>query len=874
MEKSWRNNMTIDKNVLSPMMRHYLEMKEKNKDAILFYRLGDFYEMFFEDAELCSKVLELTLTGKQCGLEERAPMCGIPYHAADTYIAKLIEKGYKVAICEQMSDPKESKGLVDRAVIRVVTPGTAIEDEVLKADRNNFLCSVYVDKNGIGVSYADISTGLMEMCEFKNDDDGVKMLDDVLSRTKPSEIICNSDAVAVSKRLHSVQMMFVPEFYFYRDSEYNLSKCEKTLKEQFKVNNLAVFDAGDKKFAIKAAGAMLSYISETQMRKVENIKKLNVVKDERYVHLDINARRNLELVESMNLRKKRGSLLGLLDHTKTPMGARKMHLFIDQPLRDENIINSRLDGVEELATNLMLRDDLDKVLSEIQDVERKCSKVSAGTILPKECLALADTLSYVPKIKKILSSCTSSILVQANKQLADLTELCSLIFSAINPDAPANMKDGGYIKHGFDAELDNTRMAGEYGKQWLAELEQSERERTGIKNLKTGYNRVFGYYIEISKSWLGQVPDNYIRKQSLTTGERFITPELKDMEYKILNSQEESLKIESRLYGQIEQNIASYISEILDISDAISTIDCLLSFAFVSCKHHYTKPTINSKIDHIRIVDGRHPVVEELLEGEDFSPNDTILDGESNRIMLITGPNMAGKSTYMRQVAIITLMAHIGCFVPAREAEISIVDRIFTRVGASDDLAFGRSTFMVEMTEVSSIIANATNRSLIILDEVGRGTSTYDGLSIAWAIMEYLGKHIKAKTLFSTHYHELTALEGKIDGVKNYRVMVKEFKDSIIFMHKIARGSANKSFGIEVAKLAGLPEELISRAKEVLSTIENAEKLEVSFDGETTQKANPNATEIVNILKDIDMDTISPLMAFGTLQNLVDKAKK
>lgn len=866
--------MIIDKNVLSPMMRHYLEMKEKNKDAILFYRLGDFYEMFFEDAEVCSKVLELTLTGKQCGLEERAPMCGIPYHAADTYIAKLIEKGYKVAICEQMSDPKESKGLVDRAVIRVVTPGTAIEDEVLKADRNNFLCSVYADKNGIGVSYADISTGLMEMCEFKANEDGIKMLDDVLSRTKPSEIICNSDAVAVSKKLHSVQMMFVPEFYFYRDSEYNLSKCEKTLKEQFKVNNLSVFDAADKKFAIKAAGAMLAYISETQMRKVGNIKKLNVVKDERYVHLDINARRNLELVESMNLRKKRGSLLGLLDHTKTSMGARKMRLFIDQPLRDETIINSRLDGVEELVTNLMLRDELDKVLSEIQDVERKCSKVSANTILPKECLALADTLSYIPKIKNILSSCKSSILVQANKQLADLTELCSLIFSAINPDAPANMKDGGYIKRGFDSELDQTRMAGEYGKQWLAELEQSERERTGIKNLKTGYNRVFGYYIEISNSWLNQVPDNYIRKQSLTSGERFITPELKDMEYKILNSQEESIKIENRLYGQIKQNIASYISEILDISDAIATIDCLLSFAFVSSKYHYTKPTINNQISHIKIIDGRHPVVEELMEGEDFSPNDTILDSDSNRIMLITGPNMAGKSTYMRQVAIITLMAHMGCFVPARQAEISIVDRVFTRVGASDDLAFGRSTFMVEMTEVSSIIANATDRSLIILDEVGRGTSTYDGLSIAWAIMEYLGKHIKAKTLFSTHYHELTELEGKIEGVKNYRVMVKEFKDTIIFMHKIARGSANKSFGIEVAKLAGLPDELITRAKEVLTSVENTEKLSVSFNESNAPKLNPNAAEIVNILKDINMDTISPLMAFGTLQNLVDKAKK
>ncbi len=866
--------MVIDKNSLSPMMRQYLEMKEQLGDTILFYRLGDFYEMFFEDAELCSRELELTLTGRQCGLEERAPMCGVPYHAVDSYIAKLVEKGYKVALCDQMSDPKECKGLVDRSIVRIITPGTAIEDEVLKADRNNFLCSVFVDKNGIGVAYADISTGLMEMCEFKADEDGIKKLDDVLSRTKPSEIISNSDALSVSKKLHSVQMLFVPEFYAFRDSEFNFAKCEKMLKDQFKVNNLSVFDANDKKYAIKSAGAMLSYISETQMRKVVNIKKLNVIKDERYVHLDINARRNLELVESMNLRKKRGSLLGLLDHTKTSMGARKMRLFIDQPLRDEQIINDRLDGVEELVSNLILRDELDKVLSEIQDVERKCSKLSANTILPKECLALADTLSYVPKLKQILSSCKSQILINANKQLADLSEICSLVFSAINPEAPSNMKDGGYILRGFDEELDNTRMAGEYGKQWLAELEQSERERTGIKNLKTGYNKVFGYFIEVSKSWLNQIPDNYIRKQSLTTGERFITPELKDMEYKILNSQEESLKIETRLYAQIKQTISSYISEILDISDAIATIDCLLSFAFVSSKYHYSKPTINSQIQHIKIVDGRHPVVEEMMQGEDFSPNDTILDNDENRIMLITGPNMAGKSTYMRQVAIITLMAHMGCFVPARQAEISIVDRVFTRVGASDDLAFGRSTFMVEMSEVSAIIANATDRSLIILDEVGRGTSTYDGLSIAWAIMEYLGKHIKAKTLFSTHYHELTELEGKIEGVKNYRVMVKEYKDTIIFMHKITRGSANKSFGIEVAKLAGLPDELIARAKEVLASEESTQKVSVSFNTENMPKTNPNSAEIVNILKDIDMDTISPLMAFGTLQNLVDKAKK
>ena len=858
----------------SPMMRHYLEMKSEYLDEILFYRLGDFYEMFFEDAEVCSRELELTLTAKQCGKPYKAPMCGVPFHSADTYIAKLIEKGYKVAICEQIEDPKLATGLVDRAITRVATPGTVIEDQSLKADRNNFLCSIFADNKSIGICWADISTGLMEMCEVKAGEEGIKLLDDILSRIKPTEIIANSHAITFQKKLHSSQMLVVPEFYFYRDSEYGLSKSIKAIKTQFQIDSLAIFDAEGKDGAIKATGALLSYLAETQMRTIGNIKKLHVVKDERYVHIDINARRNLELVESMNLHRKKGSLLGLLDHTKTPMGARKMRLYIDQPLRDEEEINDRLDGVEELVSSLILRDDLDKLLRDFQDIERKCSKVAASTILPKECLALASSLAIVPKIKNVLDSCKSRILYQTNKKLSDLSEICSVVYSAINPECSSNMKDGGFINRGFDATLDQTRVAGEFGKQWLAELEQSERERTGIRNLKTGFNRVFGYYIEISKSWLNQVPDNYIRKQSLTTGERFITPELKEMEYKILNSEEESLKIELEIYGKIKQMIANHLNEILDISDAIATLDCLLSFAFVACKYHYCKPVINSKIDHIKIVDGRHPVVEDLLEDHDFSPNDTILDPNDNRIMLITGPNMAGKSTYMRQVAIITLMAHMGCFVPAKSAEISIVDRVFTRVGASDDLAFGRSTFMVEMSEVSSIISNATDKSLIILDEVGRGTSTYDGLSIAWAIMEYLGKHLKAKTLFSTHYHELTELEGKIPGVKNYRVMVKEIQDAIIFMHKIARGSANKSFGIEVAKLAGLPKELIDRAKEVLKAQEIARPSQMPENMEELEPMNVNTAEVINVLRDLDMDTVSPIMAFGTLQNLVDKVKK
>ena len=861
---------------MTPMMKKYLETKEQYKDAVLFYRLGDFYEMFYEDAILCSRVLELTLTGKDCGEEKRAPMCGIPYHAADTYIAKLIDAGYKVAICEQLSEPEPNKKtLVERDVVRIVTPGTAIEDEVLSADKNNFLCSVFVEKDNIGICWADISTGLMEMCEFRGQD-SIKYLDDTLSRVHPSEIICNSNALLIENSLSSIRLSSIPSFYKYKDECFALAKSEKLLKDQFNVRNLDVFDAGSKKYAIRAGGGLLSYLQETQKRTITNIKKLNVVKDGRFIHIDINTRRNLELTESMSLKRKKGSLLGLLDVTRTSMGARKMRLFIDQPLRDEVAINQRLDGVLELTNSLILRDSLTEILDTVYDIERKCSKISAGTIQPKECYDLAKTLLKMPELKKLLNDCKSETLINANARIKDLSDVASILISAINPDSSSNLKDGGYINKGFSSELDLVRNTSEYGKQWLAELEQSERERTGIKNLKTGYNRVFGYYIEITNSWLGQVPDNYIRKQTTTTCERFITPELKEMEYKILNSVEESLKIEAKIFDQIKATLSTYIEEILDTSDSIALIDCLLSFAKISLKYHYTKPVINSSINHIKIVDGRHPVVEALLTNGDFAPNDTLLDNSDNRTMLITGPNMAGKSTYMRQVAIITLMAHIGCFVPAKEAEISIVDRIFTRVGASDDLAFGQSTFMVEMTEVANIISNATDKSLIILDEVGRGTSTYDGLSIAWAIMEYLSKHIKAKTLFATHYHELTELEGSIEGVKNYRVMVKEFNDSIIFLHKIARGSANKSFGIEVAKLAGLPSELINRAKEILKVQEEANHSAAVETGNFTNIDNyhPNGMEVINILKDIDMDTISPIMAFGTLQNLVDKVKK
>ena len=859
--------------MLSPMMKHYLEMKEKYPDTILFYRLGDFYEMFFEDAEIVSKELELTLTGKDCGLEKRAPMCGLPHHAANTYIARLIGAGYKVAICEQLSDPKASKGLVQRDVVQIVTPGTVIENDVLDAKRNNFLMCVFAGKNAIGVCYSDISTGLVEATVLKGNE-RLKLLDDVLARVKPSEILCNLNFKLDSNNLSAVKLGYVPAFY-PKDEIFEYSKAKSLVLKQFAVNNLSALGIQEEKEVVTAVGAVLSYFEETQKRLISNIKKLSVVQDDRYVHLDILARKNLELVQSNSLNSKKGSLLWLLDKTKTPMGGRLLKSFIDQPLRDEVEINSRLDAVEELFNDLILRNSLLDSIDGFSDIERKCSKISAGTITPKECLSLADTLSKLPEIKRILESCSSNLLHGAGEKITLLSDIQKVIFDAIDPEAPANLKDGGYIKSTYNDELYALRNAGEYGKQWLAEYERDQKEKTGIKNLKTGYNRVFGYYIEVTNTGLSMVPDTYIRKQTTTNSERFITPELKEMEYKILNSKEQAIELESKLYAELKNYLSSYILEFSEIASAVALADCMLSFADVSVEHGYSRPAVSSNFNHIKIEAGRHPVVEALLEKVDFSPNDTLLDENENRTMLITGPNMAGKSTYMRQVAIITLMAHMGCFVPAKNAEISIIDRVFTRVGASDDLAFGQSTFMVEMSEVSNIINNATDKSLIILDEVGRGTSTYDGMSIASAIIEYLSNHLHAKTLFSTHYHELTDMEGRIDGVKNYRVMVKEWDGNIVFLHKIARGSANRSFGIEVAKLAGLPNELISRAKEILIERENDEPAIVKSNSDSVKvETNANVAEIINVLKDTDMNNISPLMAFGTLQNLVDKVRK
>lgn len=867
--------MAEDKNG-SNMIRHYLQVKQEHPNEIVFYRLGDFYEMFFDDAKTVSRELELTLTGKDCGFAERAPMCGIPYHASSSYIAKLIEKGYRVAICEQVSDPKDkSKKLVDREVVQIITPGTSIDDEALAPKKNNYLASIYLTKkqDKCGVAWADISTGSLEIAEITGND-VFKLLDDLIVRISPSEIITTQEIKNyLSNFLYSAKTGMLPEMYAYDGCDITRQKAEKLIKGHFNVASLAVFDAENLDSGLIACGGLVSYLASTQMKVMSNITKLKVVHDENYVHLDLNTRRNLELTSSLGGKKNVGTLLYLLDETMTPMGARKLRSYVENPLRNDEEINFRLDSVEELVDNTLLRENVKDVLSMIQEIERKCSKISAATINPRECLTLADTIMLFPKIKNELRSVKSKKLIDIASKISTLENIPEVVYAAIDPKASSITKDGGYIKAGYNKELDEVRNAGYYGMQWLAEYEQEEKEKTGIKNLKTGFNRVFGYYIEVTSSQLSLVPDRYIRKQTTINSERYITPELKEMEYKILNSKEQSIDMEAKIFAQIRSYLLEYVEEILESADAIACLDALLSFAQVSLKNNYVKPIISSSVKNIKIVGGRHPVVESIMGTGSFSPNDTFLDNEENRTMLITGPNMAGKSTYMRQVAIITLMAHMGCFVPADHAEISIVDRVFTRVGASDDLAFGQSTFMVEMTEVANIVKNATNSSLIILDEVGRGTSTYDGLSIAWAIMEYLSSHIHAKTLFSTHYHELCDLEGKVDGIKNYRVMVQELGDNIIFLHKIARGSANRSFGIEVAKLAGLPEELTNRAKEILSYVESGQKGYIDAD-KTQQKPNYNYDEVINVLKEMDMNTISPIMAFGTLQNLVDKVKK
>ncbi len=855
---------------LSPMMKHYLNTKQNYPDTVLFYRLGDFYEMFFDDAVKVSKLLDLTLTGRDCGLEERAPMCGIPYHAADTYIAKLVALGEKVAICEQLTTPTKGKEIVERDVIKVISAGTVTENVMLDEKSNNYIASIGSFGEFYSISWADITTGDFITKEFTLKSNKNYLIDN-LAKIAPKEILCNQDIFVEYGNSSEVSYADLPKFTIYKEWAFNPIHAEDTIKKHFGIANLEPFGIENKKAIISSAGALIEYLNETQKHSLVNLNKISVETDGEFMVLDANTIRNLELTKTMRDGKKYGSLLWLLDKTKTSMGSRNLLNWITSPLQDVNKINYRLGGVEELVKNPLMHNALSDILSEVKDTERISGKISNNNIMPRDCLQLLSSLSIIPSIKFTISAPNSKILKDINDNLYDFDDLTSLLKSAINPDAPINFKDGGYIADGFDKELDRLRSISKNSSQTLKDMLEEEKERTGIKNLKIGYNKVFGYFIEVTNSFKDKIPYNYIRKQTLVNAERFITEDLKRLEEEILTSTERILELEQEIFAKIKVVLTNNIKKIQRSSKAIAVLDTLLSFSTISKSNNYVKPTILEPHEELKIIGGRHPVVEEISK-EQFISNDTIINNSSDRTLIITGPNMAGKSTYMRQVALITLMAHIGSYVPAKSAQIPIVDRIFTRVGASDNLIFDQSTFMVEMNEVSLILNQATTNSLLILDEVGRGTSTYDGLSIAWAVVEYITNKIKAKTLFATHYHELSELEGILNGVKNYKVTVKEFNGSIIFLRKIMEGSANKSFGIEVASLAGVPKAVTDNAKSILKKLEKTDlTLKINDKSEKIQY-NPNEdNEVVKMLSELDVDNVSPKDALEFLYILKSK---
>ncbi|MCH5151214.1 MAG: DNA mismatch repair protein MutS [Clostridiales bacterium] len=859
---------------LSPMMKNYLQTKEQYNDCILLYRLGDFYEMFFEDAERASRILDLTLTGKNCGLEERAPMCGVPYHAVDNYIAKLLAAGEKVAICEQLSEPN-GRQLVERDVVRVITPGTVMDSDILEERKSNFIASICAD-NKIGVALCDLTTGDVIVSEF-TEAGYLKDLQEFLVSFKPAEIISNDAARQLSSMLDCVKAGYIPAFSYCAENTFDKRFAREKIFYHYKVTTLDGFGLQGKNAVVCACGALLQYLRETQKRDLPHLKPIKYVEKSKYMSIDVKTRKNLELTVSYREGKRKGSLLWLLDKTETSMGARMLSDWIDRPLQKAAAINLRLDGVDELYRAYLVRAELSKTLHQVNDIERLVGKVAYNNVTPKDCVALKTSLALLPEIKRIVANTKSKILQDICNKIEPLPEVVNMLERAIDPDVPSIIKDNtDYILPGFDAELDELYDISKHGSARISALEEYERNRTGIKNLKLGYNKVFGYYFEITNSMLSLAPDNFIRKQTLTNGERFVSPELKELEEKMLTAFEQKAKLQKKIFEAIRNALLQHIPTIQQTAQAIAALDCLNSLANVAQANGYCKPKINTASTRLSIVDGRHPIVESYLKRDNFIANDVNLDTEENRTMIITGPNMAGKSTFMRQVALITLMAHIGSFVPAASAEIPIVDKIFTRVGASDDIAFNQSTFMVEMVEVANILNNATKNSLIILDEIGRGTSTFDGLSIAWAVMEYVSNNICAKTLFSTHYHELTDLEGRIDGVKNYRVTVKELNGSIVFLHKIARGGTNKSFGIEVASLAGVPDDVCVRAREIVTLLENS-NVSLSLQQIEEQRSNRQVTktaqEVSSILRDIDINRLSPIEAFDILNSLVKKVK-
>ncbi len=875
---------------LTPMMQQYMDLKQQYKDCILFFRLGDFYEMFFEDAKTASRELEITLTGRDCGQVDKAPMCGVPHHSAQGYIYKLIKKGYKVAICEQVEDPKQSKGIVKREVVRIITPGTNLNMTTLEASKNNYLMSLYYDQF-FGLAIVDITTGEFLITEIQTLD---KLMDE-LTKFNPSEIICNKKALTEDDltRLFSVKgnsyVTSLDAWYF------DLDRAQNKIKEHFKVGSIDGLGLKGLNSALCACGAMLEYLYETQKNQLIHINQMTPYSTKEFMMLDGSSRRNLELVETIRDKQRKGSLLWVLDKTQTAMGARRLRKWVEQPLLDKKAIEKRLDSIEELVHNPILREEFKENLAPVYDLERLISKISTQTANPRDLMSFKQSLGRLPSIEELLQTCQLGALKEIRQNFDILSDLHKMIDKSLLDEPPITIKEGGIIKKGYNEEVDELRKACTEGKLWIADLEAREKSKTGIKSLKIKFNKVFGYYIEVTKSYLHVVPDRYQRKQTLANAERFITPELKEMENTILGAEEKVVELEYTLYLELRNKIAAHVKRVQRTAKQVAYIDVIQSLAFVAQSQNYVRPQLSSK-GIIRIEEGRHPVVEKIHEGNTFIPNSTFLDEDSNRFAIITGPNMAGKSTYMRQVALIVLMAQIGSFVPASQAEIGIVDRIFTRVGASDNLASGQSTFMVEMTEVANILRNATKNSLLILDEIGRGTSTYDGLSIAWAVVEYVANHntIGAKSLFATHYHELTELEGKISGVSNYCIAVKEKGEDIIFLRKIIQGGADKSYGIQVAKLAGVPDQVLNRAREILLELSEADiakrvkkKLEIS---QPVQKhvvvqqpvkqssvqldlfEKPN-DEVIKDLIALNLLEITPLEAMNTLYELQKKVK-
>ena len=870
-----------DRSVISPMMQKYLETKEEYKDCILFYRLGDFYEMFFEDALIAARELEITLTGKDCGLPERAPMAGIPHHAAEVYAEKLIEKGYKVAICEQLEDPKTAKGIVKRGVIRILTPGTIVESNLLEEKKNNYIMSIC--KSGIyfGISVCDISTGEFYSSEIKSENNFALLLDEI-ARFAPSEIIANSMMFECQEEMDKIRERFSIYMSRFSDKFFTDDVGNLTLDYNIIENKKEVTNLQEKPLAVKSINALLEYLNETQMTSLEHINTITIYSLSKYMSLDINARRNLEITEKMRDKSKKGTLLWVLDKTSTSMGGRLLRRWLNDPLLEVKDIQERLDAVKELKDNMMLRGEITDTLKKVYDIERLAGKMTYGNANARDMITLKNSLERLPEVKSVLAMCQSHKLKELYENLDELKDVFALIEKSIVEDPPMTIKDGGIIKLGYDEEIDTLKRASTEGKTWLAKLEADEKEKTGIKTLKVGYNKVFGYYIEVSKSFVSQVPERFIRKQTLTTGERYITEELKTIENQILGAEEKVVNLEYNAFVEIRTEIAKNIKRLQKTANVVSTLDVLSSFAQVAEDMNYCMPVVKDD-GIIKIKEGRHPVIEKMIGSGNFVPNDTYLDKEGDRLAIITGPNMAGKSTYMRQVALITLMAQVGSFVPATEAQIGVVDKIFTRVGASDDLSMGQSTFMVEMMEVATILKEATENSLVILDEIGRGTSTYDGLSIAWAVAEYIANKEKcgAKTLFATHYHELIELADKQEGIKNYSIAVKEKGEDIIFLRKIVEGGTDESYGIHVARLAGVPKVVTKRADEILTSLERKSMLSGKKQEKENKKIvegqfdmfNFKLAEIAHEIDKINLNELTPIDALNTLMKIKEKMK-